>query len=445
MEFDFSGTGLFCNESLLKGDLAQSQSRFDQERKKIREESRSALRTLMEGTGPGSEFRGWIDLPLADNEEEERRILATAERLRGEVEALVVIGIGGSYLGARAIYEALKNPFSSSLKEGLPELIFAGYHLSSEETCDLLDKLKGKNFAINVISKSGTTMETGICFRLLRRLLEKQLGKDLARKRIFVTTDRGKGALKALADKKGYEKFVIPENIGGRFTVLSAVGLFPLAVGGVDIAKLLEGARKGRETDLLSDFEKNPALVYAFCRNYFYRQGMAIEILLAAEPRLRFFQEWWKQLFGESEGKEGKGLFPASASITTDLHSLGQWIQEGPKNHMETFLWVEEPKRDLSIPREAEDFDRLNYLEGKGLHEVNEKALLGTIQAHRDGGVPTILIRIKDLSPESLGQLIYFFEASVGISAYLLGVNPFNQPGVEQYKKNMGRLLGKPE
>ena len=428
MKFDFTGAGLPSGALPKEWEI-------------LRKESLEALRTLVEGTGPGQEYRGWLDLPRAYDRNEFRRIQQAARKIQEEVEVFVVIGIGGSYLGARAVYEALRNPYE---KKG-PELIFAGCHLSSAETADLLDYLKEKPFAINVISKSGTTTETGIAFRLLRNLLEDQVGRDLAKKRIFVTTDGEKGALKTLADDQGYEQFLIPEAIGGRFTVLTAVGLLPLAVGGVDIEKLMAGAAKGRGVYLEMDFEKNPALAYASCRSFLGRRGIAIEILATFEPRLRSLQEWWKQLFGESEGKEGKGLFPASASNTTDLHSLGQWIQEGPPNHMETFLWVEKPPRDLLIPYEAANLDQLNYLEGKSLHEVNEKALLGTMKAHQDGGVPTILLTLEDLSPESIGELLYFFEASVGISAYLLGVNPFNQPGVEFYKKNMARLLGKPD
>ncbi len=399
-----------------------------------------AFDTLLSKSGPGNDFLGWIDLPVNYDREEYARIKKAAKKIREDSEVLLVIGIGGSYLGARAVIEA----FSNSYKKQKPEIIFAGNQLSALESCELIEYLQDKKFSINVISKSGTTTEPAIAFRIFKNLLEEKLGKEEAKSRIYVTTDKARGALKNLADREGYEEFVVPDDIGGRFTVLTAVGLLPIAVSGVDIDSLMKGAAEAREEYLQKDFDKNPALQYAAIRKALYDDGNALEIMVTYEPKLSYFQEWWKQLYGESEGKDEKGLFPASVKNTTDLHSLGQWIQQGPKNHFETVLWVKESANDVEIPFDEENADNLNYLAGKGLHEVNYNAMKGTLSAHVDGQVPNIVITMDKLDPEELGRLIYFYELAVGVSGYMLGVNPFDQPGVEFYKSNMYKLLGKP-
>lgn len=405
-----------------------------------KERTEKAFETLLQGTGAGSDFTGWVDLPEAYDRAEYDRIKQAAKKIRSQGQALVVIGIGGSYLGARAVVEAFRPLYGPADFE----ILFAGNHLSAEATHQLLTYLKGKEFSINVISKSGTTTEPGLAFRLLRDLLRSQVGEEGLKERIFVTTDRARGALKTLADGAGYETFVVPDAIGGRFTVLTAVGLLPIAAAGVEIDALMEGARAERAVLLHAPFEENPAMQYAAMRNLLREDGKKMEILVAYEPFLRFFQEWWKQLYGESEGKDGKGLFPTSVMNTTDLHSLGQWIQEGPSLHFETVLWVKKAPHDLTMPSDSDDLDKLNYLAGKVLHEINYNAMLGTMQAHVEGQVPNLLIELEEWTPYELGRLIYFFELAVGISGYLLGVNPFNQPGVEFYKTNMFRLLGKP-
>lgn len=399
-----------------------------------------ALETLVGKTGAGNDFLGWVDWPEQYDKNEYARIKDAAMRIREEVEALVVIGIGGSYLGARAVIEAL----SPSYDRKGPEILFAGNHLSAEEMAELLAYLRGKRFAINVISKSGTTTEPAIAFRHCKALLEETVGKEKAKSLIFATTDRARGALKTLADSEGYETFVVPDDIGGRFTVLTAVGLLPIACAGIDTDALFEGARRMRSIALQSDFEKNPALQYAASRLAQMDAGKSIEILVCYEPKMRYMQEWWKQLAGESEGKDGKGLFPASVGNTTDLHSLGQWIQEGPRIHFETVLWFDKAVNDVKIPGDAENLDGLNYLAGKTMHYVNEQAMLATKKAHVDGGVPNHLLCFERLDAEQLGELLYFFEVVIGVSGYAAGVNPFNQPGVEYYKKNMFHLLGKP-
>lgn len=399
-----------------------------------------ALETLVGKTGAGNDFLGWVDWPEQYDKNEYARIKDAAMRIREEVEALVVIGIGGSYLGARAVIEAL----SPSYDRKGPEILFAGNHLSAQEMAELLAYLRGKRFAINVISKSGTTTEPAIAFRHCKALLEETVGKEKAKSLIFATTDRARGALKTLADSEGYETFVVPDDIGGRFTVLTAVGLLPIACAGIDTDALFEGARRMRSIALQSDFEKNPALQYAASRLAQMDAGKSIEILVCYESKMRYMQEWWKQLAGESEGKDGKGLFPASVGNTTDLHSLGQWIQEGPRIHFETVLWFDEAVSDVKIPGDAENLDGLNYLAGKTMHYVNEQAMLATKKAHVDGGVPNHLLRFERLDAEQIGELLYFFEVVIGVSGYAAGVNPFNQPGVEYYKKNMFHLLGKP-
>ena len=417
-----------------------SNAGFDREFQEKKALVQEALQTLVKGEGEGSDFTGWIKLPRDYDKEEYRRIKEAAKKIQGHSQVLVVIGIGGSYLGARAVVEA----FSPIYETGKVQVVYAGNHMSTEVTAQLLDYLKDKDFSINVISKSGTTTEPGLAFRLFRDLLEEKVGKEGLKDRIFVTTDRAKGALKNLADWSGYEEFVVPDDVGGRFTVLTAVGLLPIAVAGIDIDALMAGAHKGMDLYLNEDFDKNPALQYAAMRNVMVDQGKFMEILVAYEPFLKYFQEWWKQLYGESEGKEGKGLFPASVMNTTDLHSLGQWIQEGPRIHFETVLWIKKAGKEVLIPSDADNDDKLNYLAGRDLHEINRNAMLGTLQAHVDGQVPNIYLELEEWTPEVMGQLIYFFEVAVGVSGYMLGVNPFNQPGVEFYKANMFKLLGKP-
>ncbi len=407
---------------------------------KQKDKALQAFDTLVGKNGPGNDFLGWIELPVAYDKDEYARIKKAAKKIREDSEVLLVIGIGGSYLGARAVIEA----FSHSFKKPEPEIIFAGNQLSALESHELIEYLQDKKFSINVISKSGTTTEPAVAFRIFKNLLEEKLGKEEAKSRIYVTTDKARGALKGLADREEYEEFVVPDDIGGRFTVLTAVGLLPIAVSGVDIDSLMKGAEEARQDYLKRDFDNNPAIQYAAIRKALYDAGNAMEIMVTYEPKLSYFQEWWKQLYGESEGKDGKGLFPASVKNTTDLHSLGQWIQQGPKNHFETVLWVKESKNDVKIPFDEENADNLNYLAGKGLHEVNYNAMKGTLSAHVDGQVPNIVITMDKLDPEELGRLIYFYEVAVGVSGYMLGVNPFNQPGVEFYKSNMYKLLGKP-
>lgn len=405
----------------------------------MEEEALRAYDVLVEGQGPGNDFLGWIDLPETYDRDEYARIKEAAKRIRDDADVLVVIGIGGSYLGARAVIEALTPTYEKSK----PEILFAGNHLSAQETAELLSYLEGKKVYLNVISKSGTTTEPAIAFRLLKERLLAEVGAEEAAKRIFVTTDRNRGALKSLATEEGYETFVVPDDVGGRFTVLTAVGLLPIAAAGIDIDALMEGARAGRKSCMPRNLE-NPAVRYAIARNLLYAQGKKIEVLVAYEPKLRFFQEWWKQLYGESEGKDGKALFPASVSNTTDLHSLGQLIQEGERTIFETVLVAQNSARDLTLQAEEGDLDGLNYLAGKKLSEVNQKAMQGTREAHVSGGVPNLMVEGAALDAHTMGEWIYFFEFAVGISGYMLGVNPFNQPGVEMYKTNMFRLLEKP-
>jgi glucose-6-phosphate isomerase len=419
--------------------LSQFLSKADFE--SIRKEVETAKRTLDTGAGPGSEFRGWLDLPDRVDAEELNRILEAAKKIRSLAKILVVIGIGGSYLGARAAIESLSPYFP--LRKGL-EVLFAGQTLSADYLQELVDYLRNKDFAINVISKSGTTTEPAIAFRALRNLLIEKYG-PLASDRIFVTTDRHKGTLKRLADENNYQTFVIPDDIGGRFSVLTAVGLLPIAAKGIPIKKLVQGAKLARNRYKDASFWKSDILLYAATRNLLYRKGFMTEMLVNYEPKLNQFSEWWKQLFGESEGKEGKGLFIASASFSTDLHSLGQFIQEGRKMLFETVIQISESEKDLLIKEEKTDFDGLNYLAGKTLDYVNKQAFLGTLMAHTDGKVPNLILTLSKLNPTTLGYLFYFFEMAVAISGYTLGINPFDQPGVEQYKKNMFRLLDKPQ
>lgn len=404
------------------------------------EKASEAFQTLVNKSGEGNDFLGWIDQPENYDKEEYDRIKKAAEKIRSDSEVLVVIGIGGSYLGARAVIEAL----SPRYKKGKTEILYAGNHLSAPELKELMDYIQDKDFSINVISKSGTTTEPAIAFRLLKEQLEDKVGEDEAVSRIYVTTDQEKGALKTLADEVGYETFVVPDDIGGRFTVLTAVGLLPIAAAGLDIDALMEGARDAMRDCLVDDLNDNPAMQYAAARNYLYENGKAIEIMVTYEPKLSYVQEWWKQLYGESEGKDGKGIYPASVVNTTDLHSMGQWVQDGERIIFETIITVHKPSEDITLKEADNDLDGLNYLAGKTLHEVNQKAMEGTRQAHISGGVPNIMINLEKLDEYNLGQLLYFFEVGVGVSGYMLGVNPFNQPGVELYKSNMFKLLGKP-
>ncbi len=410
----------------------------------MRSEVSAAHKMLTEGTGLGSDFLGWLDLPVNYDKDEFRRIKESAEKIKKDSEVLVVLGIGGSYLGARAVIEFIKSNNYNLLKKDTPDIYFGGNTISSSAVAELMQLIDGRDFSINVISKSGTTTEPAIAFRIFKEILEKKYGKEEAAKRIYVTTDRQKGALKALADAEGYETFVVPDDVGGRYSVLTAVGLLPIAVAGIDIGALMQGAADAREAYASADLDNNDCYRYAAVRNMLYRDGKAIEMLAAYEPSMTLWCEWFKQLFGESEGKDGKGLFPASAIFSTDLHSLGQYIQQGERCLFETVLWVKEPKTDVEIGFEEANGDGLNFVAGKTVHYVNRKAFEGTVLAHTDGDVPNIIIELDKQDEYNLGYMIYFFEKACGLSGYLLGVNPFDQPGVESYKKNMFALLGKP-
>ena len=410
----------------------------------MRSEVSAAHKMLTEGTGLGSDFLGWLDLPVNYDKDEFRRIKESAEKIKKDSEVLVVLGIGGSYLGARAVIEFIKSNNYNLLKKDTPDIYFGGNTISSSAVAELMQLIDGRDFSINVISKSGTTTEPAIAFRIFKEILEKKYGKEEAAKRIYVTTDRQKGALKALADAEGYETFVVPDDVGGRYSVLTAVGLLPIAVAGIDIDALMQGAADAREAYAPDDLDNNDCYRYAAVRNMLYRDGKAIEMLAAYEPSMTLWCEWFKQLFGESEGKDGKGLFPASAIFSTDLHSLGQYIQQGERCLFETVLWVKEPKTDVEIGFEEANGDGLNFVAGKTVHYVNRKAFEGTVLAHTDGDVPNIILELDKQDEYNLGYMIYFFEKACGLSGYLLGVNPFDQPGVESYKKNMFALLGKP-
>ena len=410
----------------------------------MRSEVSTAHKMLTEGTGLGSDFLGWLDLPVNYDKDEFRRIKESAEKIKKDSEVLVVLGIGGSYLGARAVIEFIKSNNYNLLKKDTPDIYFGGNTISSSAVAELMQLIDGRDFSINVISKSGTTTEPAIAFRIFKEILEKKYGKEEAAKRIYVTTDRQKGALKALADAEGYETFVVPDDVGGRYSVLTAVGLLPIAVAGIDIDALMQGAADAREAYASDDLDNNDCYRYAAVRNMLYRDGKAIEMLAAYEPSMTLWCEWFKQLFGESEGKDGKGLFPASAIFSTDLHSLGQYIQQGERCLFETVLWVKEPKTDVEIGFEEANGDGLNFVAGKTVHYVNRKAFEGTVLAHTDGDVPNIILELDKQDEYNLGYMIYFFEKACGLSGYLLGVNPFDQPGVESYKKNMFALLGKP-
>ena len=408
-------------------------------------EATAALTTLEEGTGDGNDFLGWQKLPSETPAELVERIEKTAARLRQNCDYVVCVGIGGSYLGAKAVNSALADNFEFyyAPNPGEPKVLYAGQNISEDYTAQLEKLLTGKRFGIIVISKSGTTTEPAIAFRILKEKLEKEQGKDKAKDLIVAITDEKKGALRTMATNEGFETYVIPDNVGGRFSVLTPVGLLPIAVAGHDIKLLLKGAADMENTTLHAS-PSNPALTYARLRNALYRSGKKIELLVNFDPRLHFFAEWWKQLYGESEGKDGKGIFPASVDFTTDLHSMGQWIQQGERSIFETVISVAKPSVERRIPEDKDNLDGINYLAGKRIDEVNKMAELGTKMAHVDGGVPNIRIEIEQVDEYSLGQLIYFFEKACGISGYMLGVNPFNQPGVEFYKSNMFKLLEKP-
>ena len=407
---------------------------------------KNAQKALEEGTLPGNDFLGWLHLPSSITQEHLDDLKATAQTLRENCEVVVVAGIGGSYLGARAVIEALSNNFAALLNDNKnPRVIFAGHNISEDYLYELTEYLKEKKFGVINISKSGTTTETALAFRLLKKQCEEQRGKEMASKVIVAITDAVKGAARITADKEGYKSFIIPDNVGGRFSVLTPVGLLPIAVAGFDIEAFVNGARD-MEKNCAPEvpFEENIAAMYAATRNALYADGKKIEILVNYQPKLHFTSEWWKQLYGESEGKENKGIFPASVDFTTDLHSMGQWIQEGERTIFETVLSIEKPNCSLTVPSDEENLDGLNFLAGKHVDEVNKMAELGTQLAHVDGGVPNIRISIPELNAYYIGQLLYFFEIGCGISGYVLGVNPFNQPGVEAYKKNMFALLDKP-
>ncbi|MCI9001185.1 MAG: glucose-6-phosphate isomerase [Clostridia bacterium] len=409
---------------------------YRDEVKKIHEE-------LHEKANDEKEFLGWLHLPTSYDKEEFTRIKQVAGKIQKDSDVLLCIGIGGSYLGARAVIESLTSSFCHH-KENCPEIVYVGNNLSPNYLNDVIDKISNKNVSINVISKSGTTTEPAIAFRVFREFLESKYGIEEARKRIYVTTDKVKGALKTLAKEEGYETFVIPDNVGGRYSVLTAVGLLPIAVAGMDIDKLMLGAKIAEDKYKEENLKYNECYQYAVLRNILYKSEKNIEILVNYEPKLHYFTEWWKQLYGESEGKEAKGIFPAGVDFTTDLHSMGQYIQEGRRNLFETVLVIDEPEMDITIKQDEDNLDGMNFVAGKTLDFVNKKAMEGTIEAHVSGGVPNILLHLEKLDEETIGNLIYFFELACAISGKLLGVNPFNQPGVEEYKRNMFRLLGKP-
>lgn len=402
----------------------------------------AAHKTLENRNGPGSDFLGWVDLPVDYDKEEFARIKAAAERIKKSCDVLIVIGIGGSYLGARAVIEALRSTLYNNLTKDTPDIYYVGNSINPTYLNDVLSICEGKDICVNVISKSGTTTEPALAFRIFKKLVEDKYGKEEAKKRIFATTDKAKGTLKELSDTEGYETFVVPDDVGGRFSVLTAVGLLPIAVAGIDIDKLMAGAAAGREK--YSKDDGNDCYKYAALRNILYNKGKSVEMLISYDPNFVMMNEWFKQLFGESEGKDQKGIFPSSATFSTDLHSLGQFIQDGSRIMFETVMEIKKPKTDLFLQPDAENLDGLNFLTNQNMSVVNQKAYQGTVLAHTEGGVPNMILELDDVSEETLGELIYFFEKACAISGYMLGVNPFNQPGVESYKKNMFALLGKP-
>ncbi len=429
----------------LKIDISKTLSFISKEKVEgYKPEVAKHLKALYEKSGKGSDFLGWVNLPSSINESHLNDIEATAAGLKAKADIVVVIGIGGSYLGARAVIDAMSNSFDHLLTERKsPVVLYAGQNIGEDYTAELLELLKDKSFAIVVISKSGTTTEPAIAFRLLKELLESKYSKEEAKERIVAITDAKKGALRTLADQEGYKTYVIPDDVGGRFSVLTPVGLLPIAIAGIDIKALVKGA-EDMEKIVAEEKENSASAIYAATRNELYRNGKGTEILVNYQPKLHYVAEWWKQLYGESEGKENKGIFPAACDFSTDLHSMGQWIQEGERNIFETIVTIAKPNKKMAIPSDDANLDGLNFLAGKGIDEVNKMAELGTLLAHVDGGVPNIKVEIPELSAYYLGQLIYFFEIACGMSGYLLEVNPFDQPGVEAYKKNMFALLEKP-
>lgn len=432
---------------MLKLDLSRSLLLDEKELMNMEPYVEVALKSLKEKNRAGSEFLGWVDLPVDYDKEEYDRIKKAAEKITSDSDALVVIGIGGSYLGAKAGIEMLTHSFLNTVKRGHRpgcEIYFLGQNMSSDYLQDFLEVIEDKDISVNVISKSGTTTEPAIAFRVMKKYMEEKYGKEEAAKRIYATTDASKGALKNLATEEGYETFVVPDNVGGRYSVLTAVGLLPMAAAGIDIDAMLKGAQESRKEYLEKPFMENDCLKYAAARNLLSRKGKDIEILVNYEPHLTFFSEWWKQLFGESEGKGGKGIFPASVNFSTDLHSMGQFIQDGKRNLFETVIKVGKSRRDFVIEEEEKNGDGLNFLKGKTMHEINTSAMEGTVLAHNDGGVPNLILNVDVLDEEHFGRMAYFFMVSCGVSAYLLGVNPFDQPGVEEYKRNMFALIGKP-
>jgi len=407
-------------------------------------EVKAAVKTLREGSGAGSDFLGWVDLPQIYDREEFSRIKKAAERIQRSCDVFVAIGIGGSYLGARAAIEFVKSPFYNALKKDTPAIYFAGNNISSAYLNEILSLCEEKDICINVISKSGKTTEPAIAFRVFRELLERKYGEEGARERIFITTDKAKGKLKELADEKGYETFVVPDDIGGRYSVLTAVGLLPIAVAGIDIDAMMRGASDARIAFRDPDVKKNDAYRYAAARNLLFREGKTTEILVTYDPALAMMNEWWKQLYGESEGKDLTGIFPASVVFSTDLHSLGQYIQQGVRNLFETVIDIQQDNSPFVIPHDPRNIDEMNFISGKTVHEVNRNAFLATVLSHTDGGVPNLILELDSRTAYDFGYLVYFFELACGVSGYILGVNPFDQPGVEGYKNNMYALLGKP-
>ncbi len=410
----------------------------------MQEQVNAAHEMLHNGTGLGNDFLGWLTLPTDYDKEEFARIQAAAQRIQSDTDVFIAIGIGGSYLGARAVIEFLKSPLYNTLGKNTPDVYFAGNNISDSALTELLALCKGKRVSINVISKSGTTTEPAIAFRVFRKYLEQTVGVEEARRRIYVTTDKARGTLKGLADREGYETFVVPDNVGGRFSVLTAVGLLPIAVAGCDIAALMAGAAEAQTALADPSLETNDCYRYAALRNILLRKGRSVELMVSYEPRYALMAEWWKQLYGESEGKDGKGLFPASVIFSTDLHSLGQFVQDGANILTETVVLIDKSPVEVTVEEDPENIDGLNFLTGCTMAEINRKAFEGTVLAHTDGGTPNMVVHVPSVCEKELGYLLYFFEKACAISGYLLGVNPFDQPGVEAYKKNMFALLGKP-
>lgn len=430
---------LELKDEFIKGFLA------DSDLEKITSEVEAALETVKNKSGAGNDFIGWLNRPVDYDKEEYTRVKIAAEKIRKSCDVLIVIGIGGSYLGARAAIEFIKGSHHNTLDSESPEIYFSGNSISAAELADLIRICENKDVCVNVVSKSGTTTEPAVAFRIFREMLEKKYGKDGARERIFVTTDKARGKLKEFSDKNGYETFVVPDDIGGRYSVLTSVGLLPIAAAGIDIDAMMQGAADAMNKYAKPKLSENDCLKYAALRNIMYRQGKTTEILVSYEPAAQMFCEWWKQLYGESEGKDGKGIYPSSVIFSTDLHSLGQYIQEGIRNIFETVVDIENSNDTILVPDDPENSDGLNFLSGMSLNEINHKAMQATLYAHMDGGVPNIVLTVPDRSAYTFGYMVYFFELACAVSGYTLGVNPFNQPGVEAYKKNMFALLGKPD